>query len=64
MDYRKFNQHMAGGVYVILCAPVVYVLLDIHNSTTSQASVVASEITSYELRRLYSGPTHVMSEVL
>jgi hypothetical protein len=29
MNYRKFNQHLAGGVYVILCAPVVCVPLGI-----------------------------------
>jgi len=61
MNYRKFNQHLAGGVYVILCAPIV---CSRHNSTTGQASVVASEITFCALRRLYSGPAHVISEAL
>jgi len=62
MNYRNFNQHLAGGVYVILCAPVV--CSSRHNSTTGQASVVASEITFCALRRLYSGPAHVISEAL
>jgi hypothetical protein len=57
MNYRKFNQHLAGSLYVILCAP-----LGIRNSTTGRASVVASEITFCARLRLYSGPAHVLSE--